>query len=88
MLIEFCAIGLVFTADVNYTPGEKPILTGAWENAYEGSDSDVEFNTLLCNGTDALFLMDSMVSEKITDAALEVCEDRQIDYCDIWDEAA
>jgi len=71
MKISFKAIGLSFEAEVTYTPITPGKFTGPPEDCYPDEGGDVEFETLECEGNDALFLLDSRVADDIYEAAME-----------------
>jgi hypothetical protein len=75
MIIDFKHSGMYFIAEVNYTPGYSGSPSyGHPDNAFPGEDSDLEFETLECDGKDASFLLDSDLEDGIFVAALNAAD--------------
>lgn len=64
MRVIFSVLGMTFQAEVTYDPG----FTGTLMEPPE--PEEVEIAHLSVHGSDALFLMDSVLSEEIEEAAL------------------
>lgn len=79
MYITFTAAGLAFEADVTFIPGKPGDSYGPPES------EEIEFNTLLCNGSDAEFLMDSTLWLAIETSALDAaCEKAKTETHELW----
>lgn len=68
MNITFSAIGLVFEADVFFTPGVPGTY---WDPPEEG---EFEIHRLTCDGVEVGFLLDSNVGDVIFSAAWDAAE--------------
>lgn len=71
MKITFPALGLKFEADVEFYPGEREHVSGPPDSWEPGTPDEVDFETLSCDGNDALFLLDSKVAEQLIEAAID-----------------
>ena len=65
MNITFQAKGLSLEADVKYYSGRPAKLYGLPENCYEEEHPEIEFNTLTCEGENAMFLCDANFLDEI-----------------------
>lgn len=63
MNISFCTLGMTFDAEVSLSTSRAATY---WEPA---EPSELEIHELTCQGSDALFLLDSTMAEDIQDAA-------------------
>ena len=73
MHIEFSAIGLTLTAEVDYEPFQRGVYSGPPENCYPDEGGYAEITKLECAGKDALFLLDSDHADDINEAAYQAC---------------
>jgi hypothetical protein len=69
MNVTFKAIGLTFEAEIKAVLFDLSRTHGQPDNREEPDSLDVVFDSLTCNGKDALFLLDSDLLSKIEDAA-------------------
>lgn len=69
MKIKFKAIGLIFDADVDYTPPTPATYWGPGDHWEPGDPGEIEFLSLTCDGKDASFLIDSTAIYDIEDGA-------------------
>lgn len=74
MKIRFQAIGLWFDAEVTYTPGDPGFIGGPPERCYPPESAELEFESLKCGESDALFLLESQVQSAICEAAEAAAE--------------
>lgn len=71
MNIAFNCAGLVFDANINYMPGCPARMGGRPEDCYPEEDAELEFESLSCEGQDAMFLLESKLYDELNEAAYE-----------------
>lgn len=74
MKIEFCVKGLSLSAEVAVEPYVPAKTWGRPENCHPAEGGEIEFETLECNGKDAMFLLQSNFRDEIEMAALDVAD--------------
>lgn len=68
MQVQFTAIGLSFTADIEYRPAEDVVIGRTPEQSHAGAESEIEFSSLECAESDAMFLLRSDYAAEIEHA--------------------
>lgn len=68
MQVLFNAIGLGFTADIDYRPAEDVVIGQTPEQSYAGAESELTINSLECGDSDAMFLLKSDYAAEIEHA--------------------
>jgi hypothetical protein len=71
VFIEFCFKGLALSAIAHVKKPVEPYRRGHPDNWDEGEPGEILIESLMCDGKDALFLLDSDFCGEIEDAAYE-----------------
>lgn len=83
--MKFSLLGLNFEAEVDVTPYQPAYTTGRPEDCFPEEGGEIDVISLICDGHNAMFLLDSDLEDDIMAAIEKALEDEYADNDQEWE---